>query len=145
MFFLLARRVGFYDHCVKKWPRIYLGTLMVAVVIWSFLARGGSAEEPAASQRWREELARVEAACIEAMLRSTCSVMSGPQASEAAEVVFVAGVGAVDATAYRALRASGEAMCSLVRQSCETAWGGGPCRTARSLWPQASRNVSGGP
>ena len=83
------------------------------------------------------EIARVANACVEAMLRSTCQVMSGPMAAQAASVVFVAGVGPVDATAYRELRASGEAMCAVVRDACRKEWDGAQCKTARGLWPGA--------
>ena len=48
------------------------------------------------------------------------------------EVVLIAGVGRVDAKAYRALRLAGEGMCAQVQTSCGTAWEGAPCRTARS-------------
>jgi hypothetical protein len=99
------------------------------------IAVQGCSKQPTLSDPQRQALSVLEHACVEAMIKSTCSVMSGPQASEAAEVVFVAGVGPVDAKAYRELRASGEAMCSVVRGSCEKDWEGGACRTARSLWP----------
>jgi type IV secretory pathway VirB2 component (pilin) len=81
------------------------------------------------------DLDRMHAACVEAMLKSTCQVMTGPQASSTADVVFVAGVGPVDAKAYRELRASGDAMCSVVQKACQADWAGAQCRTARGLWP----------
>jgi len=78
-------------------------------------------------------------ACMNAMLQSTCRVTGDRSAppTEAAQIVFVAGVGAVDAQAYRALRASGDAMCSLMRDACTTDWNGPQCKTARSLWSAA--------
>ena len=82
------------------------------------------------------ELERVVAACVEAMVRSTCQVMNGPAAAaQTASVVFVAGVGPVDAVAYRELRASGETMCQVVRTACDRRWDGAQCKTARGLWP----------
>ena len=81
------------------------------------------------------ELERVVAACTDAMVRSTCQVMSGPSASNTADVVFVAGIGPVDAKAYRDLRNSGEAMCGVVRDACTKDWNSAQCRTARGLWP----------
>ena len=83
------------------------------------------------------DIDRVAQACVEAMLRSTCQVMNGPTAAQAASVVYVAGVGPVDATAYRELRASGEAMCAVVRDACRKEWDGAQCKTARGLWPGA--------
>ena len=50
------------------------------------------------------------------------------------EVVVIAGVGRVDAKAYRALREAGEGMCAQVQTSCGAAWDGAPCHTARALW-----------
>jgi hypothetical protein len=81
------------------------------------------------------ELARLNAACVEAMVKSTCQVMTGPAAADSASVVFIAGLGPVDAKAYRELRASGEAMCATVRDACRSNWAGPQCTTARALWP----------
>lgn len=81
---------------------------------------------------------RLHEACVTAMLRSTCRVANDrSQASAAplAQTVFVAGVGPVDVQAYRAIRASGDAMCATVRQSCLADWEGAQCLTARGLWP----------
>jgi hypothetical protein len=50
------------------------------------------------------------------------------------EVIFVAGVGAIDATSYRQIQSFGESMCSHVRSACETAPSGAQCRTALQLW-----------
>lgn len=80
--------------------------------------------------------------CVTAMVQSTCRVVndkSGPPPPEA-QTVFVAGVGPVDAAAYNAIRAAGDAMCSTVKTACLQAWDGPQCRTARGLWalaPQA--------
>lgn len=86
-------------------------------------------------------LAQVEQGCVEAMLKSTCQVMAGPVASNTASVVFVAGIGPVDAKAYGVLRASGEAMCSVVKNVCQKDWEGAQCRTARGLWAGADSNA----
>lgn len=87
------------------------------------------------SRTGRSALDRLEQACVEAMIKNTCTIMNGPTASQTSNVVFVAGVGAIDANAYKELRASGEAMCGLVRQACERNWDDPRCKTARSLWP----------
>ena len=75
-------------------------------------------------------------ACVAAMVQSTCRVVRDTSAppSPGADLVFVAGVGPVDAQAYRALRASGDAMCGVMRDACAADWSGPQCRTARSLW-----------
>jgi hypothetical protein len=77
------------------------------------------------------------AAQLDAMVRSTCKVMAGPAASSSATVVFVAGIGPVDAAAYRELRASGDAMCSTVSNACKANWDGAQCRTGRGLFGSA--------
>lgn len=101
------------------------------------LAACGSHEGPQAAA-----LAQLKARCVEAMVRSTCRVVDGPQASTAAGVVFVAGVGAVDGEAYRQLRASGEAMCGMAERQCRGDWASPGCRTARSLWLTESLSAS---
>lgn len=90
---------------------------------------------PRGVARRQAAIDELTAACVEAMVRSTCQVMAGNTPGLAASTVFVAGVGPVDASAYRALRASGDAMCAAVRQSCAVDWEAPACRTARALWP----------
>lgn len=72
--------------------------------------------------------------CVDAMLRSACRAMNDKSELPVSEVVLIAGVGRVDAKAYRALREAGEGMCAQVQTSCGAAWDGAPCRTARALW-----------
>ena len=83
-----------------------------------------------------DEIRQVVAACSLEMLRSTCRVANDRSSSSApaASSVFVAGVGPIDATAYRSLRDAGDAMCGHVARSCTSQWAGSACRTARSLW-----------
>jgi hypothetical protein len=87
-------------------------------------AAGGSAEQVSALYN----------GCVEAMLRSTCRAMNDKSELPVSEVVLIAGVGRVDAKAYRALREAGEGMCAQVQTSCGASWEGAPCRTARALW-----------
>ena len=69
-----------------------------------------------------------------AMIASACQVMGGPTSVDAASTVLIAGVGRIDAQAYRALRESGDAMCGVARTACEREWDGASCRGARALW-----------
>jgi hypothetical protein len=85
-----------------------------------------------------EQVAAVRAACVDAMLRSTCRVLNDKSDVPASEVVLIAGVGRVDARSYRALREAGEGMCAQVQASCGAAWESAPCRTARALWGGAA-------
>jgi hypothetical protein len=73
-------------------------------------------------------------ACVQEMVRSTCRVLNDKSEVPPSEVVFVAGVGQVDAKAYQALREAGEGMCAQVQTACGQAWEGASCRTARALW-----------
>ncbi len=87
-------------------------------------------------------LGRMHEACVTAMIASTCQVMVGSAPADAAPTVLIAGVGRIDAQAYRALRESGDAMCSVARAACGRDWDGASCRSARALWalqPVASR------
>ena len=84
-----------------------------------------------------QALVELSTRCVEAMVRSTCRAL-GSEPAAGAGVIFVAGVGAVDANAYRQLRSSGEAMCAMAEQQCRAGWDSPGCRTARSLWLTAS-------
>ena len=81
-----------------------------------------------------EQVAAIYNGCVTAMLRSACQAMNDKSELPASEVVLIAGVGRVDAKAYRALREAGEGMCAQVQTSCGALWEGAPCRTARALW-----------
>jgi hypothetical protein len=81
-----------------------------------------------------EQVAAVYNGCVDAMLRSACQAMNDKSELPVSEVVLIAGVGRVDAKAYRALREAGEGMCAQIQTSCGAAWEGAPCRTARALW-----------
>ena len=99
----------------------------------------GSGAPAAATGSAPSAVERVVAACVEAMVRSTCQVMAGSSASSTASVIFVAGVGPVDAAAYRKLRESGEGMCEVVRSACKADWDSAQCKASRALWPGATR------
>jgi hypothetical protein len=81
-----------------------------------------------------EQVSAIYNGCVDAMLRSACQAMNDKSELPVSEVVLIAGVGRVDAKAYRALREAGEGMCAQVQGACGTAWEGAPCRTARALW-----------
>lgn len=113
-------------------PSAALAGLVAAGLLVGCQDRRDAAAADAAS------LAALVASCVDAMVRSSCRVMNGPTASSAASVVFVAGVGPVDADAYRRLRSSGEAMCGVIEQACRSDWNDPQCKTAQSLWPGVS-------
>ena len=108
---------------MKAWCVVALLLLMVSACGDKQLAGGSS-----------EQVGALYNGCVEAMLRSTCRAMNDKSELPASEVVLIAGVGRVDAKAYRALREAGEGMCAQVQTSCGASWEGAPCRTARALW-----------
>ena len=60
------------------------------------------AEKPAAGGN-AEQVGAIYNGCVEAMLRSACLAMNDKSELPVSEVVLIAGVGRVDAKAYRAL------------------------------------------
>ena len=106
----------------------------------------GRGDAPAA-RRDDGLIERVYAACVAEMVKGTCTVMNDKsrlQAAPPGTVVFVAGVGPVDAESYYAIRASGEAMCSQVLNACRSEPEGSPCRTAIGLWGASGRRQPAG-
>lgn len=115
-----------------------LATVAVLAALLGGCERRESAPAPVAAAA-PAEVETIFQNCVTAMVQSTCRVVndkSGPPPPEA-QTVFVAGVGPVDAAAYNAIRAAGDAMCSTVKAACLQAWDGPQCRTARGLWALA--------
>ncbi len=76
-------------------------------------------------------------ACVNAMVSQTCRVMQSAGQTlvpPGTTVIFVAGIGPIDAALYTKLRDSGEGMCAHLRSVCERDWRGEQCRTARTLY-----------
>lgn len=107
--------------------------MKVACLACMLLLSACRADKQAASGS-AEQVRAINSGCVEAMLRSTCRALNDKSELPVSEVVLIAGVGRVDARAYRALREAGEGMCLQVQTSCGSAWEGAPCRTARALW-----------
>jgi hypothetical protein len=103
------------------------------VALLLLLLSACGAEKPNAGGS-TEQVAAIYNGCVDAMLRSACRAMNDKSELPTSEVVLIAGVGRVDAKAYRALRDAGEGMCAQVQASCGSAWEEAPCRTARALW-----------
>jgi hypothetical protein len=99
-------------------------------------ARGAAAAPAEPATSGRSALERIVAQCTEDMVRQTCRVMGNAAGASvpADTVIFVAGIGAIDAAIYNRLRADGQAMCETVRRSCTEAWDGPACKTARALY-----------
>lgn len=85
----------------------------------------------------RSQAAALFDACVNAMVSNTCRVMQASGQSlvpAGTSVIFVAGIGPIDAALYSRLRDSGEGMCTHLRDICRAAWDGEQCRTARTLY-----------
>lgn len=83
------------------------------------------------------QLETLHARCVQDMVANTCKVMgtgSTAVTAKPGELVFVAGIGAIDAVAYQQMYSAGEAMCSVVRDACARDWSSQQCRAARKLW-----------
>lgn len=106
--------------------------VVAAAVLLLACGRSAGTDTNATAMRTQQ----VFEACSQDMLRSTCRFSNDKSSNTtpAASSVFVAGVGQVDAVAYKSLREAGDAMCGQVRRSCTENWAGPACRTARSLW-----------
>jgi hypothetical protein len=76
-------------------------------------------------------------ACTNAMVSNTCRVMQDKGQTlvpQGATVIFVSGIGPIDADLYKKLRGSGEGMCAQVREVCAGSWNSQQCKTARTLY-----------
>ncbi|MGL4573797.1 MAG: hypothetical protein ACRCV9_03305 [Burkholderiaceae bacterium] len=74
--------------------------------------------------------------CAAQMVANTCRAM-GPGVAASAkpgEVVFVAGIGPVDAVLLANLQNAGERMCADVRTLCEKNWAGKECGALKALY-----------
>lgn len=119
-----------------------LATAFVAALVCTACSRAGNAAAPMDSTAARTSapspstLDRLVAQCAEDMVRQTCRIMGNATSAAVPDdtVIFVAGIGAIDAAVYNRLRADGEGMCETVRRSCELSWSGPSCRTARALY-----------
>jgi hypothetical protein len=109
--------------------RIALGSRFAGAVIAAALAGCLHAQEPREAK-----IDRMHEACVTAMVKSSCQVMAGTSPPATASAVVIAGVGQIDAQAYRALREAGDAMCGIAKSACVKDWEGGSCRSARALW-----------
>jgi hypothetical protein len=104
----------------------------VVAVGWLDKSTGLAPDGPIQSQ-----LDTLHARCVQDMVANTCKVMgtgSTAVTAKPGELVFVAGVGAIEAVAYQQLYSAGDAMCSVVRDACAEQWDGGQCKTARKLY-----------
>jgi len=104
---------------------------VAALVMWL------SSPMPAGGTASISQLDTLHALCVQDMVANTCKVMgtgAAPVTAKPGDLVFVAGVGPIDAVAYQQMYAAGDAMCSVVRDACARQWDGAQCMTARTLY-----------
>ena len=82
-----------------------------------------------------QEMTELNQRCQTEMLRGTCSAMNASAPKAGVARLFIAGVGEVDAVAFAALRAAGNAMCTEAAAACTQDWNGNTCRITRALYP----------
>lgn len=122
---------GGFSLCAGRSGVVLAATLLVASLV-------ACDAKPKPVRASAEQLRAVHGACVEAMIRSTCMAANDKSTSAPqAETVLIAGVGRVDARAYRQLREAGDDMCRQVQVACEADWDGNSCRTGRALWSPA--------
>jgi hypothetical protein len=108
---------------------------------WLVVTLAGCRHPPEADAR-PAQLAQMHEACVSAMVRDACQAVIGSAPEVAADTVLIAGVGRIDARAYRELRDAGDAMCGVARDACNRDWDGPSCRSARALWATAQQVAS---
>jgi hypothetical protein len=93
----------------------------------------GCAPTPPASPAQLEQLARQ---CAAQMVTNTCRAMEPGVAASAkpGDVVFVAGIGPVDAVLLANLQNAGERMCGDVQTICKQSWNGRECGALKALY-----------
>jgi hypothetical protein len=106
----------------------------LGLITGAFLTLSACSRAPSGAQSQAKTLFD---ACVNAMVNDTCRVMqtAGQTLVPAGtSVIFVAGIGPIDAELYTKLRDSGAGMCAHLQQVCEQDWNGPQCRTARTLY-----------
>lgn len=83
-----------------------------------------------------DQLAQLGKFCVAQMVANTCQAMKPGSAtfSKPGDVVFVAGVGPVDAQLLDKLNAAGQSMCSEVQATCQSDWSGKPCSALKKMY-----------
>jgi hypothetical protein len=84
----------------------------------------------------QEQLSLLGTSCQAQMIASTCQAM-GPSivaSPNVGEVVFVAGVGPVDAQLLAKLSAAGQLMCEEVKKTCSADWTGAGCVALKKMY-----------
>jgi hypothetical protein len=105
--------------------------LCFLAIVFSLLS--SCAQKPSVSP---EQLALLGSSCQAQMIATTCQAMKPMVGAmpNPGEVVFVAGVGPVDAQLLAKLSAAGQTMCEEVKATCSTDWNGSACTALKKMY-----------
>ena len=111
-------------------------TFIVAVLALAGLWVGNSASTQNTTPSADSGLTTLQTRCVEDMVRQACRVMNNPNENQTLrqELVFVAGVGAIDPSTYATLQAAGDQMCGVVVDACRQDWLSTRCKSSRALF-----------
>lgn len=113
---------------VRPLPKLMPGRVAVGMAVLVALA-GCDGQTPV------DDLGDLHRVCVAQMVSATCLAASDASAlAGRGRTVFLAGVGAIDAQAYDALRQQGDAMCAVALAACRADAASPACSVARQLW-----------
>ena len=120
---------------IKYFALSFVAFSLLLVIFWKFYINQSIPDESAVTS----QIDVLYAGCIQDMVNNTCKVMSDSSGrinmeTNASNVIFVAGVGAIDAKTYQEIYSYGADMCNVVRTDCTENWDGRQCKIARVLY-----------
>jgi hypothetical protein len=109
------------------------GLISKTVCLGATLLFAACTPKPQATAAQLDQLARQ---CSAQMVANTCRTMgtSTLLSVKPGDVVFVAGIGPVDAQLLANLQAAGDRMCADVRTVCAQDWSGKPCQALKAMY-----------
>jgi hypothetical protein len=122
----LPHKMNYASSMVRSFAQIC--SLSIATVLLT-----SCAQKPGAIQ---EQLTLLGSSCQAQMIATTCQAMKPSIGAmpNPGEVVFVAGVGPVDAQLLAKLSAAGQTMCDEVKATCSTEWNGSACTALKRMY-----------
>jgi hypothetical protein len=122
-------------------------TLYLLILMLSLLQGCSKTQDAAAAQQHTERLAALKSGCQQTMLQNTCTAMNAERVKTAkpGDVVFVAGVGPVDAQLFESLQVAGENMCQEVAATCSLErWDSAACKALRAMYLPTRTSAAAG-
>lgn len=117
---------------------VFRRLVLVALVLTCFALLGPSSEQNNALSFQQLELQQLQDRCVQSMFENTCAVMGNAPSStkiiKPGTLVYIAGVGAMDAIAYQDIYQYGNAMCTTIVKDCVDNWSSAQCLIARKIY-----------